>query len=408
MNKNKILVPLFLIYLLVGILFIKNNLYNDESRYWKFATNITHGFYTSTDNIDLTNGPGYPLIILPFVYLNSPPAIPKYLNILMVFFAIVFFYKTLKLYLNEKLSLKFTLILGLYIPIYLFISKLETEALTYFLLSSILYQFCYIQNRAKYNIRRILWLSFTICFLAMTKIFFGFVIAFSLLSFIILYLINRDNTYKVSIQIFTLALIFCLPYLVYTYTLTGKIFYWSTNGGDTLYSSVSPYPNEYGDYIIGPDIFDTTTTISKNHYKFVNPIKDLSQFKRDQIYKAKAIKILKAHPFKYFSNWLNNLGRLFFNYPYSYTQQKPTTFFYMIPNSFVCVCSILLIYPFWLNRKKIPREIKIMLLFVGIYLGGTSLIDAESRHFVVVVPIIMFGIFYILSKIIDIKIVKSS
>ncbi len=405
MKKYKFLLPLLLLYVLVGSFFTKNSIGgDDESRYWRYANNITNGFYSSTDNIELTNGPGYPMLLAPFVLLKTPISLPKYLNILFLFFSIIFFYKTLSLYLNKKHSVFFAYILGLYIPMYKYIIRMETEMLTFLLISAFVYYFCLIFYKRDFRISKILLAAFILCYLALTKVFFGYVIAFSILSSILFYIIYKNKVYKIAFYIYSAALLFCLPYLLYTYSLTNKIFYWSTNGGDTLYSSVSPYADEYGDYIIGPDIFDTTTAISKNHFAFVNPIKKLSQFKRDQLYKQEAIKILKAHPLKYVFNWCNNLGRLIFNYPYSHTVQKPGTFFYIIPNSFLFALTIFLLYPFWLNKNRIPKEIKLILLFGAIYFWGSTLIDAEGRHFAVIVPVLLLGIAYMLSKIIRIEI----
>ena len=45
-----------------------------------------------------------------------------------------------------------------------------------------------------------------------------------------------------------MAFIVNVPYLGYTYHLTGKMFYWSSFGGNNLYWMSSPYPEEYGNY----------------------------------------------------------------------------------------------------------------------------------------------------------------
>jgi hypothetical protein len=50
---------------------------------------------------------------------------------------------------------------------------------------------------------------------------------------------------------------------------------------------------------------------------------------RDDAFKAQALRNIAAHPAKYLRNWLANVGRLLFSYPYSYTEQKTSTFFYL-------------------------------------------------------------------------------
>ena len=376
------------------------------NQYWRFANNISNGFYSHINEIDLTNGPGYPLIILPFIILKSPIAIAKYLNVFLMFLAVLFFYKTLLLYTSTKKSILFAYFLGLYIPMFKYITRLETEMLTFFLVSAFVYYFSAVFVSRSLKFSNFFIAAFLLCFLAMTKVFFGYVFPFSILTSLLLYIVTREKIYRRAMSIYLLALIFCLPYLYYTFTLTGKVFYWSTNGGDILYSSVSPYPNEYGDYIIGPDIYDTTTAISKNHFAFVDSLRYLSQYERDQAFRKKAVQIIKAHPAKYIFNWLNNMGRMIFNYPYSHTLQKPGTFFYIIPNSFLFVFAIILLPIYFLRIKQIPTEINLLLLFGATYFWGASLVDAEARHFAIIVPILLLGIAYIFSNILKVDIVK--
>src|SRR5690348_11128528 len=60
--------PFLLLYAAL-ILFLNNDaLFGDEGRYLQFAHNLLHGFYSPPPpDINLWNGPGFPVYLMPFV-----------------------------------------------------------------------------------------------------------------------------------------------------------------------------------------------------------------------------------------------------------------------------------------------------------------------------------------------------
>jgi len=104
-------------------------------------------------------------------------------------------------------------------------------------------------------------------------------------------------------------------------------------------------------------------------------------------------------------NWASNIGRLLFNYPYSYTPQKLSTFAYLIPNMFLVVLMVFSIYPTYRARSVIPGEIYLLLVFALIAFGGSSLVSAYARQFLPLIPIFGLWIFWVWSKVMRIEIV---
>src|SRR5471030_2896325 len=104
----------FLFY--YAYLIIKNKwpkLYGDEIRYVDFAKNLLHGFYSpSPPHINLWNGPGYPVMLMPFVALKIPALYMTLMNAVYQYLAVVFLYKALKLVSNYKIALVGGLILA--------------------------------------------------------------------------------------------------------------------------------------------------------------------------------------------------------------------------------------------------------------------------------------------------------
>jgi hypothetical protein len=184
--------------------------------------------------------------------------------------------------------------------------------------------------------------------------------------------------------------------------LTGKIFYWATSGGNNLYWMSTPYENEWGNYFSTKDVQELPELI--HHQEFFNKLAGLSQEERDSECQKQAIDNITHHPTKYFTNWMANIGRLLFSYPFSYTQQKLSTYFYLIPNMFIVVFFILSIYPAILRRKVIPYEIYALLYFSLVAFGGNSLLAADTRQFITLVPILILWLSFIYIRVMKIEV----
>jgi hypothetical protein len=375
--------PLLGLYVLVIFAFSQNSFMGDEGGYTSSASNLTHGFYSPPNDVDLLKGPGYSLLLTPFAALNLPWFDAKLLNGLMLFSAVVLFYYTLRLYINHRPAVGFTYLLGLYPPPMEYLPLLLTETLAFLLVIAFAYCFCSLYAQAKSRRGSVLGTSAVLAYLALTKIIFGYVIVAGLVISLALYAFRRYQQMRKTITVCVLALLLCLPYLLYTYTLTGKLFYWSASGGQQLYWMASPYAGDLGDWLPGPVTYPQLAT---NHGDFFASISQLNQVEQDDAMRARAIANIRAHPVKYLENWLANVGRLLFNYPYSYTQQKFSTYFYILPNMFLVVVGLLLVYPTYRRRQVIPYAVYAMLALGLITLFASSLVSAYERQFHVLVP----------------------
>ena len=319
--------------------------------------------------------------------------------------AVVYFYKTVRLYMSRKYLVYWGYAFGLYPPALRFLSYLMTESLVVFLMSAIAYHVCRLSQEPRRPTRHQFLAGLYLGFLALTKVFYGWVILPSLILLGLVWLTLRKPV-MVKQLFFTccIAYLLCLPYLLYTYRLTGKMFYWGTSGGISLYYMSTPFEGEYGDW--GPT-FSTrerwltyreelagsrgegSTKMAENHLPVFEEISKLPDIvKQDDAFKRVAIRNIKERPVKYFKNWLTNVGRLLFDYPYSYRTQTPRTYFYALPNMFIVVLAVISIVPLWVYRRSIPKELYALLAFAMIALGGTSLMSAQSRQFYVLTPII--------------------
>lgn len=407
-NPFLLFLPFLLFYIALVLILPTNGTTGDENRYLMFGQNLIHGFY-SPPYIDIGDGPGYPILLMPFLALNLPLIYVTLLNAVLYYASVILLFKALQRVVSFPTALICSLFWACFYNSYEQIPLVVPEAFTAFLISLLVFILLMAFNPVNSKkVKKYIYLSgFIIGYIALTKVIFGYVLAFMLIGSGLLWLINRKvENYRKMLLIFLIALITTIPYLIYTHHITGKIFYWSTLGGMNLYWMSTPYEGEYGSWVnhtIDPKIKRNTIpgaeySITLNHQEDLKEILKYKETKRDDIYKKIAIKNIKSHPVKFLENCVSNIGRMLFNFPYSYTLQKNATLLRLPLNGIIVVCMLFCLIPTFINWRKIIFPIRFLLFFVLLYLGGSTLASAETRMFTVIVPILLFWIAYIIQR----------
>jgi hypothetical protein len=419
-NPYLIFLPFLLLYIAIILFLPTDGKFGDETYYLKFAHNIINGFYSpSAPDVDLMYGPGYPIIIAPFIALNLPLIYITLLNAALYYFSIILLFKSLLLVVNFRIAVITSLFWALYYHSFEQLHLIYTETITSFLISLIIY--CTIKTFSPDNTRNtnklIIIAGFALGYVALTKVIFGYVLICMLIGSGIIYLKNRNSVnYRKGLFILLIAIATTLPYLIYTYHLTGRILYWGTSGGTNLYWMSSPYPRENGDWYN----FDKLESNYINNYEYssmpgrfdsirVNHLKDredLYKFKgveQDDLYRKIAIQNIKSHPLKFLQNCISNVGRFFFNYPKSYVLQRPINLIRLPLNGTLILILSFCSIPTVISWYRIVYPIRFMIFIALLYMGGSILGSTEPRMFSVIVPILLIWIAYIYQKSVKIK-----
>lgn len=408
--------PLLGLYIILVFVFSSNELTGDEYRHVRYATNLTQGFYTSSDNPDFRNGPGYPLVLAPFIALKTGPLVPRLLNAIFVFAGILFFFKTLDRYTTRRNAMIAAYMLGLYPPLMRWMVLLYSEALSFMLICCFMYQLCRLYQVQNLHWKNLGLASFFLGFLILTKAIFFHVMVVSIIftGILIVFSKNRRNEKK-ALLILAGSMIVVSPFLFYSYSLTGKMFVVGTGGGELLYHRSTPYENELGNWFAAddilevgndtqeqPDTYKSLSKLSANHRDVYLRYASLSAIEQDSAFTAQALANMKKYPVKYLKNTVSNIGRFLFNFPHSYKNENMGTFLYVIPNMFVLVLFILILYPAFLARRNIPFEIKAQLLFFSIYCGGMLVLAAKARYFIMVIPSLILTVTFVYTNVLRI------
>lgn len=432
-NRNPFLLfsPFLILYIIFILIFTSTENFGDEIRYLTYARNLTKGFYSPPyPYIDLGNGPGYPIILMPFIALKFPLIYIKLFNALFYYISIVFLYKSLEQIVSFKFTFVFTLIWALYPNTFEQMPHALPEVFATSLIPVLLFFVMkgFKNNLSKKTFAYLFIAGFTFGYLALTKPMFGYVLSFMIGITLLLWIVNKKNiSYKKTAILLIIGFLTVVPYLVYTYNLTGRMFYWSSFGGNNLYWMSTPYGNEYGEYYKYPftplaDRIPESAELLKLHHEkdFEYLLKnhevrkanllngtvqdDLSNgTAQDDLLKKIALQNIKEHPVKFLQNCLSNAGRMIFNYPGSYVLQKPSTLQRLPVNGALLLLCLFCFIPTLLNWKKVLFPIRLLLFFSLLYFGGSLLGSAGPRMFTIIVPILLFWIAYILQRTVKVK-----
>jgi 4-amino-4-deoxy-L-arabinose transferase-like glycosyltransferase len=398
------ILPLLFFYILVTLILSTNHIQGDEGRYLDFAKNILNGHYADSNLKPgfLWNGPGYPLLLTPFIYLNLSLLFIKLVNAFLLFLGCVFVFKSMLFKMPKKPAIFFSYLAGVsHIYTLKAISLILTEALSFFLVALSMYLFLsFFKERNK---KYLIYFSITAGVLLLTKVFFSYVFLSLIVISLVLYLIDRSKIYFLKFSAY--PFIICLPYLIYTYSITDKFFYWSDAGGSSLYFMSTPYENEYGDWFpaeaasLGLSENSQTTTLKnnslyENHNIFFKSLEGLNGIEKDEKLKQVAFNNIIENKLKFAKNIIYNIARMSFRFPFTNRDTNPLVLiFFIFHFSFFFFPFLFAMFKVLQNKNVIDIS---LLLFILITFFGMSVLSAVPRFTFPLVPVF----FYILSTLI--------
>lgn len=396
--------PLLGLYIVYIFLHAENNLFGDEIRYVEYARNLAQGFYTTQENPNLINGPGYPLYLAAYLVLGLDLAVPLYSNAVLFFLAVILFYKTLLLYVPKKKALLFSYGLGLYWPLIIALERNNTEGLAILLVCSFVYFMARLHHQKASDRWNTIFAAMSAGYLALTRDIFFYVILVSLMALGVYFLFFRDKRILKSAKVLSLAFLVICPYLLYTYSLTGRYFYLSSNGGEQLYWMSSRGKGEYGSFVSIDSVYEGRYKhVPTIHTQFIESIYHLPYVERNDALVEKSVQNILSNPVGYLKNLIANALRLVGNGPSSWEYQGWYQYEYLFTNLVFVLPVLLGLYPIWLYRKYIPTEMYVLAGFMLIYTGGSLAVAAISRYFALVIPVLILWAAFVYTHFVQIS-----
>jgi hypothetical protein len=135
--------------------------------------------------------------------------------------------------------------------------------------------------------------------------------------------------------VYVLALVFCLPWLAFTHSVTGRLLVWGNSGSLSLYWMSSPYPQDLGDWRGGAYEVVVSDPKLVHHRDFFLQLAPLDPTEQNRRLEHRAIENIRGSPGKFAKNVAANVSRMALDFPFSETPETLSTLYYLIPNSLV-------------------------------------------------------------------------
>jgi hypothetical protein len=394
--------PLLVLYLALVVRFSSETMVSDESGYVAIAERMIHGAAGPASGTSLWWGPGYPIILLPFAWAGTPWLCATLLNAFFLLGALLYFHAALERYLPARAAVVVTYLLGLYPPFMREVHLLMTESLVFLLVCGLVFHARVLADggrRARLHLGAV---AFFLGYLALTKVIFGYVLGLGVLATAVLYAWRRrDPFFRRAFLVTALGMLLCTPYLAYTYSLTGRPFYWGSSGGLSLYWMSSTRPGELGSWFSPAQVQETPELAG--HREFFAQLAPLSKPEMDLALRQQALRNIRQDPRGYARNWVANVGRLLFSYPFSFGRHSLSTYFYLLPNMFLAVVFAFSLYPGFRRWRAIPPELRAILLLGVAWFGADTLVSAFDRQFRPLVPVLLAWVSYVYLRIVLIE-----
>jgi len=276
------------------------------------------------------------------------------------------------------------------------IDMLMTEGLSAYLVCGAAYHFLRSVREPATATRQAVLAGLHLGYLALTKVFFGYALTAGLLASGAWWAWRRRHgdgraalAARQGALACALALAVCLPYLAYTFALTGRAFFWSNSGGAQLYSMTLNDGELFGDWL-NFDALLLHAPASEEQARFHRALAGMDPVTRDRALMAAAVRNIEAHPWIYVRNWRSNVNRMVFGFPVARYPGAETvatgnrSFVYALPFYVLLLAA----WPAWKRRSLVAPEVQACFGFAVLSLAGLSLLSAFPRMVFPLLPLL--------------------
>jgi 4-amino-4-deoxy-L-arabinose transferase-like glycosyltransferase len=237
-----LLLPVFAVYALVALVHPAAGHPGDEAAYLHYARNLEHGRYAlisaAHPDLFLWHGPGLPLLLTPMVAAHLPTVLIRVLvGPMLLFAAICVFHQMLREYLRPRTALIASYALAAYPPFFTLLRTIYVEPLATLAFTLAVY---FLRRAIRGHLRDAIWAGVSLAVLALARVEYGYVLLVMLIAGGAWAALSRSRASRTTFLASAVGLVLCVPWLVYTYSLTSNIFYWGNSGGLSLYWMAAP------------------------------------------------------------------------------------------------------------------------------------------------------------------------
>jgi 4-amino-4-deoxy-L-arabinose transferase-like glycosyltransferase len=320
------------------------------------------------------------------VALDAPLPVLRLTGPFLLFGAMLLFHVLARDRWEFRTGLVSTYALGLYLPFLGLLSNLHSEVLAIFFVTAAMLAIARYLERGG-----AVFFAFSaaaLAGLAMTRVAFGWVLTIVLLALGLVWLARRSSPAGRVVPVVAAALALCIPWLAYTYSKTDRLLVWGNSGGLSLYWMASPHDGDLGDWHQAHLVF--TDPVLAPHRDFFESLRGLTLAEQNAEIEREALRNIVDNPVSYAENVVANVSRMFFNFPYSRTEEQLNDLFYVVPNSLTLIalglCAVVLVP----RRRVLPPETGTFVALGSVALVLHALVATYPRMLMPVVPLVVW------------------
>lgn len=376
----------------LAVLALRDGLTADEPRYLAQA-----GHWLESGNLfphdDISNGPLWPLMLAGLIRAGVSEPLLEVISVLMLSLAAMFLLSVLARYARLPLAMLLAMILPLYPPLLLLLAGSVMTEIPVLLLSCLVLLIVHrLVDSAGRSVLATGLLALIFGALALIKPIFGYVLPVMLVLSLIGVLVFRRESRRVLVRLAfacLAGLLLCIPWLNHTYQLTGKQFVWATEAGTHLYFMSIGGEDVWGSWVSDQKVPDNEFLLENGYADVLLAAQAMSGPERNEYLSALAIERIKADPGTYLTNVVANIGRVLFNYPYSFRAQSLFTYGFLLPNMalYLTLAVTFLLLP-WTWRQQ-HLAVTWLFVFYMVFLGGNFPVGSTARQGMVALPAIL-------------------
>ena len=258
------------------------------------------------------------------------------------------FHRMARVYLQKRAAFVVTYALALYPPLFTIIGAIYVEPMATL---SLTLSALFLMRGFRGGKHDHTWAGVALAVLALSRVEYGYVVLAAFLLSGAWLAMSKGGSPNAQRGLYStgLALLLCVFWLLYTYSLTNKFFYWGNSGGLSLYWMTAP--GNLGDWH-GQDVF---TNPELTTYRLIlRQVESLKPLKQDGRLMHIALQNIENDPKHYLSNVVNNVDRLVFNLPASHTYEK-RAILYAVLNALLLGTLAIGVLVAFMARRRLQR-----------------------------------------------------
>ena len=183
-----------------------------------------------------------------------------------------------------------------------------------------------------------------------------------------------------------LSLVLCVPWLAYTASETGRVLVWGNSGSlSTGCPPPSPAISATGSRRTTSSRIQTWRRTSLVFER----LRGLELPEQNAELERRAVENIVSNPLKY-ENIAANVSRMFFDAPYSYTEQRLSAVFFALPNALLLSVALLAAVGAYRMRESLPAAAVPFAAFALVSFGLHALVAAYPRMLMPIVPVVVW------------------